>query len=319
MAQKKKKRGNGYFLFIVLALFLLMPLLADGNTKINRGESAGLFLAVNEDSLFRPLKKNKVIDLSVSAKSALSTLVSVETGKEKILFEKEKDLAVPIASISKLMTAIIVLENYNMDDTAIVKRSAVSEEMGTLGELMIGEKLTVKNLLYFMLIESDNGAAEVLAQKMNRNDFINLMNKKAGEIGLNNTIFYNPTGLDIENSYVNTSTTEDLKTLAIYIMKYYPTIPAICSIASFDLYSNGKPRHLLETTNELLRNNEVYLWGKTGYTKEANGCIILISRRPFSKNAGEYIIDIVLGANGKADRFEEAKKIKNWTDNSFVW
>jgi len=219
------------------------------------------------------------------------------------------------------MTAVISLENYNLDDLTTISSSAVSTT-GTMGGLRANEKITVNDLMYVTLIESSNDGAEALAEKMGRTEFIYKMNKKATELGMVNTRFYNPTGLDIftndsatELLETNVSTVEDLEKLVIYILNNHTLIPQILSLSEKKIVSESGVVHNLSNTNILLKENTGYLWGKTGYTKEANGCIILILNNYSSINSG-YIINVITGAD---DRFKEARKLEEWLQASFIW
>lgn len=172
------------------------------------------------------------------------------------------------------------------------------------------------------LIESSNDGAEALAEKMGREEFIFKMNKKAEELGMKNTRFVNPTGLDVftdssqkDFKETNVSTPSDLEKLVVYILKNYPLIPQILSLSEKEIISSSGFKHKLINTNILLKENSAYLWGKTGYTKEANGCIILILKN-YSADGGGYIINVITGAS---DRFSEARKLQSWLAESFIW
>jgi D-alanyl-D-alanine carboxypeptidase len=148
------------------------------------------------------------------------------------------------------------------------------------------------------------------------------MNKKAAELGMKNTRFVNPTGLDVftdatekELREDNVSTAFDLEKLVVYILKNQTLIPEILSNSNYQIKSTSGVAHNLKNTNILLKENSSYLWGKTGYTKEANGCIILILKS-YSYDANGYIVNVITGAD---DRFSEARKLNAWLQDSFIW
>lgn len=148
------------------------------------------------------------------------------------------------------------------------------------------------------------------------------MNKKAAELGMKDTRFVNPSGLDVfadasqkDLKETNVSTPADLEKLVVYILKNQPLIPKILSLSEKKLVSASGVTHKVENTNILLKENSSYLWGKTGYTKEANGCIILILKSYSADDSG-YIINVITGAN---DRFAEARKLESWLSESFIW
>ncbi|MCK9445322.1 serine hydrolase [bacterium] len=258
-------------------------------------------------------------ELYLQSTNFLSVFVNLEEDKEIILSEKKGSAVIPIASLTKLMTAVVVLENYSLDDLVNISSTAVSAS-GVMGGLKANERISVRDLLYVTLIESSNDGAEAFAEKMGRTEFIYKMNKKASELGMNDTRYYNPSGLDIfanngELISTNVSTPENLEKLVVYILKNYPLIPEVLSSVEKRLVSESGVVHNLENTNILLKENTGYLWGKTGYTKEANGCIILILKNYSTINSG-YIINVITGAD---DRFKEARKLEEWLHTSFIW
>lgn len=315
------KRENIFFLLSLFFLFLLFFIINYYSKDVLNKTSNLFFLKQTDSSLLRPLSKEKIADLYLNSNNFLSVFFNLDENKEIVLAEKKSSEVIPIASLTKLMTAVVSLENYNLDDLVDISSFAVSTN-GTMGGLKVNEKITVRDLLYVTLIESSNDGAEALAEKMGRTEFIYRMNKKASEIGMTNTRFYNPTGLDIftddsakELLETNVSTPEDLEKLVVYILKNQSLIPQILSLSEKKIVSSSGVVHNLENTNILLKENAGYLWGKTGYTKEANGCIILILNNYSAVNSG-YIINVITGAD---DRFKEARKLEEWLHASFIW
>jgi D-alanyl-D-alanine endopeptidase (penicillin-binding protein 7) len=322
MVIKRKKRKPGIFLFLVLGLSLVSPFLVLNRSSVAEAGPNAVFLSSSEDSLFRPIKKNNAEILDLNAGNALSVFVDFDKNKEKILYGKNENSPAPIASMSKLMTAIVVTENYDLN-TNIVMNKENAEALSRTGvDVRSGEEVSVNSLLQIMLIESNNAAADALTQNMGREAFVDEMNRKAKDLELADTVFYNPSGLDISVSVTNTSTPMDLRKIAVYIIKKHPLISDICSIDQMDVYSGKKLLKRLKNTNILLKSGGDYLWGKTGYTEDANGCIILILKRPFgsiSEHDNEYIINVIMGADGKVSRFLEAQKMEDWIINSYIW
>lgn len=161
-----------------------------------------------------------------------------------------------------------------------------------------------------MLIESSNDAAECLASKLNRENFIILMNEKAKELKMKKTSFVNPSGLDEDNGTYNISTAKDLTILASEIIKNYPLIPEILSHKEYTVISEEGTSHRITTTNSLLQEMPTGTWGKTGYTEIANGCLILMTKNDLN----DIIINIIINSN---DRFGEMKNLTTWINNSF--
>ncbi|MCH8741703.1 D-alanyl-D-alanine carboxypeptidase [Patescibacteria group bacterium] len=233
----------------------------------------------------------------IEAKSAILVKIN-KNGSQEILFEKNSDQILPIASLTKLMTSLVVTENYNLSQQLEVTKEAV-EQPEEFGNLKIGEHLSVENLLYLVLIESSNDSAFTLSELIGQDGFVDLMNLEAEYLGLFGTHFVGSTGYSAENY----STAKDLVNLAKYIIREKPIIWEISSLSEFSLYTpDGVFHHQLSNTNQLLKEYPEIIGGKTGYTEEARGCIILILKN--SKD--EVFINIILGSE---NRFEEMKKL----------
>jgi len=283
-------------------------------------ESSGGIATINSfqvpDNL-NPLRDWEVEELKIDAAAA----IFVERSKDakKALFSKNPYKRLPIASLTKLMTALIVLENYDLSQPVRISKEAV-QQPGTQGSLKEGEILTVKQLLDIMLIESSNDAAFALSEIKGKKEFVDLMNLKAKGIGLKNTYFGNSTGLDplystsTPSTIINYSTAEEIAGLAYYLLENYSEIWEILSIKESDLYTlDGKFHHKLENTNELLGEIPEIVGGKTGWTPRAGGCFLVVLK---NQKADSFLIGVVLGTK---DRFEEMKKIINWAKGAYKW
>jgi D-alanyl-D-alanine carboxypeptidase (penicillin-binding protein 5/6) len=255
--------------------------------------------------------------LELQAKAAISVKLN-ENGAEKILFNKNINQPLPIASLTKLMTAVIVLEdqNYDLDNNwiTISEKAAHQENVPNYGNLdkYIGKKFTLKQLLDLMLIYSSNDAAYALAEQIGVENFVEKMNQKAKELGLENTHFVNPTGLDPENlyyhppnqSYFNYSTAQDLLKLAQYILKNHPLI--------FEITLKKGPYPVENGMGDLiLPENQRAIGWKTGYTKEAGGCALLV----LGEENGILLFNIILGTESQEARIREMQKLINHVRN----
>ena len=231
---------------------------------------------------------------NLSAKAAI--VVDGDTGK--VIFQKNADEKLPIASLTKLMTAAIISENLDLKEKIKISQSAVAQD-GVAGGLKEGEEFTVEDLMKVMLIVSSNDAAMAFQEHlagMNL-DLIGLMNKKAEELGMQDTRFANAAGLDEESHY---STARDLAKLASYVLKKDGAILGVISQKQSTVRSlNKNIQHYLLSTNQLLqKNNPDILGGKTGFTKNAQGCMISVLK------SGKVIV--VLGSQ---DRFGETERL----------
>lgn len=279
----------------------------------------------------KPFRSRQSEDLKIEAEAAISIFFDPTQGKKKILFEKETNKKLPIASLTKLMTADIVLENYDLSQEIEISKAAVSQE-SEFGNLKIGEKFLVKDLMYPLLMESSNDAAYGLAELYPARigyaegiagggveSFVELMNLKAQDLGLFDTSFMNPTGLDPDslNELGNYSTVQDLAKLIENLLLEKPLIWEILSTSQFNLYSpDGVFHHKLLNTNELLRQDgwaNNIIGGKTGWTPKAKGCLVLVIKAP---NSNSYVINVILGSE---DRFGAMKKMIEWINTAYKW
>ncbi|MCK4520408.1 D-alanyl-D-alanine carboxypeptidase [Candidatus Parcubacteria bacterium] len=262
-------------------------------------------------------------NLEISAKSAISVWVGSQK-RQKVLFQKNASEKLPIASLTKIMTAFITLKNYRPEQELIITKEAIQQEEEK-GNLKQGEVLSVKNLLHIILIESSNDAAYALAEGkivgqeecIGEEKFVEMMNLKVKDLDLESTHFFNPTGVDEdkpENFSKHYSTSQDLAKLSKYILNNYPEIFEISSKTSYEVFNvDGSLHHFIPAnTNELLSDSEwqrKIIGSKTGWTPEAQGCLILV----FKKGHG-YMINVILGSE---DRFEEMKKLINWVEKNY--
>ncbi|MDO8739964.1 MAG: serine hydrolase [Candidatus Woesearchaeota archaeon] len=255
-----------------------------------------------------PYRNWQIEDLKIDAEAA----ISVETDllvQKKVLFKKNETKILPIASLSKLMTALVVLNNYDLKEKITITESDVLQE-GEQGDLKAGQTLSAKDLLYTTLIESSNDATFALSSVMGQDKFVDLMNKEANNIGLQNTHFADSSGLD-ERSY---STAKDLVVLTEHLLNKYPLVWQIIGLKEYDLYlDNGQLHHKLINTNKLLGEIPEVIGGKTGFTNYAKGTFLVVEKSPVE---GNYLIHVVLGS---ADRLEEMKKIINWLNVAYKW
>ena len=231
---------------------------------------------------------------NLSARSAI--VVDGDTGE--IIFQKNVDEKMPMASLTKLMTAVIISENLDLKEKIKISQNAVAQD-GVAGGLKEGEEFTAEDLMKAMLIVSSNDAAAAFQDHLaGKNlDLIALMNQKAEELGMRSTHFINPAGLDEDGHY---STARDLAKLASYVLKKDGAILGVISQKQSTVRSLNKniPHYLLSTNQLLQKNNPDILGGKTGFTKNAQGCMISVLK------SGKVIV--VLGSQ---DRFGETKRL----------
>lgn len=270
--------------------------------------SRNTYLTASLNPNFIPIRNWTIEEPDIQAKAA----GVFDPNGDKFLYQKNIKEKMPIASLTKIMTAIIALENLNLDEIITVSKQAVMTE-GENGRLVIGEKLSVRDLLHIMLIESSNDAAMALESSVD--NFVSLMNKKAEEIGLKDTSFVDSYGIDPLNS----STIVDLAKLAEYSFTQKSLIWQILGIKEININSqDGKIGHHLINTNKLLSESGDWqaqiIGGKTGFTEEASGCMLTIIKIP--DRPGEYLITIILGSK---NRESETKNLIEWIQKAYVW
>ncbi len=264
--------------------------------------------ALSEDpsTASRPIKDSLHISPIIGARGS----VSQDINSGELLFEKNPDERLKIASITKLMTLLIVLEENKLDDVVTVSRNAAGTPGSTMF-LVAGEQITEENLIYGALIHSANDAAVALAEHNAGSSaaFVVKMNNKAKELGLTNTHFSNPVGLDDSDNY---SSARDIANLGKYLY-HNPLIKKIAKIKDTEVRSvNGNYTHKLESTNKLLGSYLKINGLKTGTTDDAGRCLIAIAEN----KDGHEIVTVVLNS---PDRFGESKILIDWTFRAFTW
>jgi D-alanyl-D-alanine endopeptidase (penicillin-binding protein 7) len=241
------------------------------------------------------------------------------------LYAKNPNLQTPIASITKLMTAMVTLDAQQpLDERIKITRDDIDHLKGTGSRLPIGAVYTREQLLNLALIASENRAAHALGRTYPGGPaaFVAAMNRKAQELGMRKTLFVDPTGL----SSFNQSTAEDLVRLVDHAYGYYPDIRQISTSTD---YSVGKHRVVVRkkkktrvywrdlayvNTNRLTREGEWQIGlSKTGYINEAGHCLVMQA-----EIAQRKVIIVLLDALGKYNRLGDANRIKRWLEGADI-
>lgn len=218
-------------------------------------------------------------EISVSAKSA----VLYDPLYDRIIWSKQPDIRLPMASTTKIMTALLSLELYELDREVEIQPSWTGAE-GSSMYLKAGERVTVEELVYGLMLMSGNDAAVVLSKLLtgNSDDFVALMNRRAEQLGMKNTSFENPNGLDGSEHY---STAEDMALLMAAAMEN-EDFCRISSTESVDMAGRHMKNH-----NKLLSMSSVVCGGKTGFTKKAGRCLVSVA-----EDNGRRLIAVTLSA-----------------------
>ncbi len=221
-----------------------------------------------------------------------------DTGE--IIFSKNADTVSPIASVTKLMTALASLEDLPQDDITKVSNRAINT-LGTSGQLHPNEKVKVSDLLYPLLLVSSNDAAEALAEHGGREQFMKFMNARAQEIGMTKTNYDDPSGLS-PNNY---STAADLFKLTNYLFTKHKTVFDITDLSKFSL---GNRTWM--NANHFARYDD-YLGGKTGYTDKAKRTGVAIFKTPIDGEEKNIAITLLHTDDRTKDINEILKFIKD--------
>lgn len=234
-------------------------------------------------------------NLNINARSAI--VMDFDSGR--VLYEKNAYQKRPMASTTKVMTAIVALENGNLDDVVTVSRNAASIH-GSLMHLKAGEKLTLRELMYGLLLCSGNDAAIAIAEHIGGSvdGFLVMMNNKAKEIGAFDTNFTTPHGLDEVGHY---STAYDMALITRYALNN-PVFNEIVKTTSIQIGNR-----YLSNTNEMLTSYPGADGVKTGYTGKAGRCLITSATRD-----GRRFISVVLFCDSRAQRALSSKLILDY-------
>jgi serine-type D-Ala-D-Ala carboxypeptidase (penicillin-binding protein 5/6) len=307
---------------IFFSLLIIIPLFVWGFFLRNSSTEEEILEEVVEEIDYPKFIGNE--NFSVEALGVFSFYYDKET--EKILYEKNADKELPIASISKIMTANVVFESYNLDESLRVTEREVTSKT-EFRDFRAWSDTKIGDVLSQMIIESNNSGAFALALISNRylnyseepiENFVKAMNMTAKEIGLSKTNFINPSGLDSIDNY-NQSTAKEVALIAKYTIEQNSEIFEISKKPSFRLFSPDKTVYYDAITTNVFLSNQKKDWtekiygGKTGWTRAADGCLLIVLEVPEKKG---YIINVVLGAK---DRFLEMEKLINFIYESYLF
>jgi serine-type D-Ala-D-Ala endopeptidase (penicillin-binding protein 7) len=227
---------------------------------------------------------------------------------KQILWEEHSQDPRSIASITKVMTAEVLLEsNPDLTREVVVTRSDVSHANHTY--LRAGERVTIDDLLHLTLIASDNAAARALARTspLGAEAFVDRMNEKAGELGLEQTAYSDPSGLFA----ANVSSAYDMARLITYASND-ERVSSIMRMPYYTVLTNRRAINIHSTNQLVVKGDMDVLAGKTGFISRAGYCLATLLRLPES---GQEVAVVVLGARSNAGRFMETRHLFNWLNS----
>lgn len=242
----------------------------------------------------------------LSLRSSVAFVIDQET--QEVLFSKNEEAVLPIASLTKLMTGLLIAEaELPMDEEITISQADIDTEKWSASRLRTGSRLTRGELLHLALMASENRAASALGRTYpgGMQVFVEMMNAKAQLLGMEDTHFVEPTGLSSKNR----SSARDLAVLVDVasdepLLREYSTTPAF-------QVAVGRRKLMFSNTNRLVRNPD---WDiglqKTGYISEAGQCLVMQTRV-----AGRNLIMVFLDSAGKLSRLGDAQRIRRWVES----
>ncbi len=273
--------------------------------SLTQSANAEAFVLPITQPNYLPIRDFNVAEPIINAKA--SGLYDVEA--DKFLYTAQVTRHLPIASITKLMTSVVVREHFDLNKVITITKDSVNVD-GNGADLNVHEQLTGHDLLRMMLIKSSNDAAYAFAHAAQEQsiDLVTAMNDKAKELGMYDTKFLDPAGLD-DTAY---STVEDLVRLTRYIATKHHDLWSIMTTPSDDIIAfDGTFSHHIVNTDQLLGQIPHIIGGKTGFTNLAMGTMLLVVSQE-----NDTLISVVLGTK---DRFAETKHLIDWAKTAYRW
>lgn len=287
-------------LFIIFSIIvLILPSICFADDILEESELDN-FAPVSTDS------KDNLKEPSTNSKN----IIALDRKSLTVLYEKNAYTEVSMASTTKIMTAIIVLENCDLTETVEFSKEAATVR-GSCLEVSTGTKMSMQDVLYGLMMRSGNDCAVAISEHISGSveNFAELMNNKAKELNLSHTHFVTPHGLDDENHY---TTAYELAILTDYALKN-EKFKEIVNTKTTTISVNDTPR-TISNTNELLGNLEGVYGVKTGFTFNAGRCLVSSCNRN-----GMDIIVVVLGADTKNQRTRDSINIINYIYDTFEY
>ncbi|HAS80529.1 MAG: Serine-type D-Ala-D-Ala carboxypeptidase [Candidatus Nomurabacteria bacterium GW2011_GWE1_32_28] len=282
-------KDNNLLYFILFIFLLLGIFFSTENNRLNneyiRQENKFLEIQKILDGVLIEAEAVSVYDVTISRK----------------IYSKNDETKMPIASIAKIMTVVSALNNSKSSDLVSITLDAIRQEGDY--QFFVYEKFNIIDLAKFTLIGSSNDGAYAFAE--NKTNFLEKINEKAKKIGMDNTLFFNFTGLDINETTPGVfSSASDVNIMAIYASKAYPEVFSKSILPEISIKSKNGFNHNIKNTNIILDKIPNILFSKTGFTELAKGNLVII----YKNKHGHDIAITVLGSSIDG-RFTDMEKI----------
>lgn len=275
------------------------------------------FSEITLDTEKKPYPRSDIRSgLNLSSRAALSVFVDMN-GAEHTLLEKNKEMRLPIASITKLMVALTASDIYKADDKIVISENALRVK-GVSGNYIAGDTFLFRDAIYALLLGSHNEVAVAMAERGGVDEFIRRMNQKANTLNLRDTRYFNVTGVDPNagSEEINYSSAADTYKLLKYIFENRADIFSILQKSEYQLNdANGFSKAIIQNTNRLIMNQNTdlrVLGGKTGNTPRAKLNLVIVSDAP----SRGRIFSVVIGSD---DNFRDMEELLKFIKSSFVW
>lgn len=257
----------------------------------------------------------RIINNNLGVKVSASNAIVIDSASNKILYDKNSNQQRPIASITKLITALVYLDTQpDLQSEIQIQNNDLNKNDGR-ANLLLNEKILAFDLLHLVLIASDNDATMALVRStgLSREEFVKKMNIKAKGLGLEKTNFEDSVGLSAKNISTAFEVSQILK-----LAMRHSTIAKILPNKNYSFKSLSDKYHRAESTNKLLLINPLFQWrvlgGKTGFIDEAGYCFATLSEVNNHK-----IITVVLGSASDSERFQDTKSLIQWISENYIW
>lgn len=299
-----------YLFSVWLVLFAILVALGLSTATLAGEKSLRVIDIPQNSSTVLGIEKTNLPPISNNTTPPILTAKSViveDIDSGTILYQREPSIKLPIASTTKIMTALVASEYYKQNSVLVVSDSSLVE--GSKVGLFRGESLTFRSLLFGMLLNSGNDAAFTIAENYPGGvlGFVLAMNRKAQDLGLLGTHFDNPAGFDSPNHY---STASDLAKITKLALKDSQLTKVFATKETQITSVDQRYHHELHNLNKLLTSVRGVLGVKTGFTEAAKENLVGLVNR------GHPILTVVLGSD---DRFGETTKLIDWVYTNFTW
>lgn len=282
-------KDNKLLIFILILVALEAFLFFSGNFQLNKKQK------LEQERLVKIQKAFDVVPVLAKSFSVYDVI------NKKEIYNKDGNSVLPLASLSKIMTAIVVLERSNLDNTFIITKKSSQENKNN--SLAMGEKWKLGDLVKFTLVSSSNTGALNLAG--NDKNFVNEMNQKARAIGMKNSTFSNVTGLDLDAKKASSyGTALDANIMAVYAVEKYPEIFGVTKLSNLVLKNKINNVRNVKNTNLIIDKIPNLIFSKTGNTTLAGGNLTIIF-----KNISGHGIAITLLGSTEEGRFSDMEKL----------